>query len=226
MTTWEYPGTSWVYEPDPPDGANFAEWTYDSLVSALIRSGNPSVLARVVVLQSEGLSQELPAFYDDATAGQIVFFSSGALDPEFVVVDEGPLVNLVLFEDGNVRLGIQAFAGSPGDAGPDLIDDFESRGIIEITHGSQTLTLVGVEETTLPTDDPYDWLPSNSAEVAAFVTAVLAEDPPGAARLRFSLVTAAVPPDPAIVTAHVASGNAVVRAGGCGGAARTTSTAR
>ena len=76
----------------------------------------------------------------------------------------------------------------PGDAsgaaGPDFTDDFENRGQITVTIGPNTLVLTGISDAT----EPYSWLPSNQAEIAAFNVAVNAL--PQASRVgtvRFSL---------------------------------------
>ncbi len=54
--------------------------------------------------------------------------------------------------------------------GPQFTDDFEARGVFTLTSGDNCLAITGIPDA----EEPYVWTPSNTAEVRAFVTAVLA----------------------------------------------------
>ena len=70
-----------------------------------------------------------------------------------------------------IQLELAASAGGTDVANEDLSAAFERLGSLKITVGSNVLTvnLAGLDPT-----DPYAWTPSNSDEIVAWVTAVLA----------------------------------------------------
>ena len=55
-------------------------------------------------------------------------------------------------------------------AGPQFTDAFEARGVFTLTAGDHCLAITGIPDA----EEPYVWTPRNTAEVRAFVTAVLA----------------------------------------------------
>ena len=72
------------------------------------------------------------------------------------------------------RVGLNFAIGQSGDQNADLSDLFETQGHIRVVVGnlSITVSLAGMD-----TADPYQFIPSNAAEVAAFATAVAALSP-------------------------------------------------
>ena len=79
------------------------------IISALIRSDNPSVLARVVVLQPEvhRAGVQRSHSWKILTTGSVRYalYGTGLIDPAFVVgAVAAEFIILTLFEDGNARL--------------------------------------------------------------------------------------------------------------------------
>ena len=106
-------------------------------------------------------------------------FSSavGPIDPRFVKNGEVAYLARFIFASeinaNEIPLQIE-LTGSRADGGhirgPEFTDDFEESGIFTLTSGDNCLAITGIPDT----EEPYVWTPSNTAEVRAFVTAVLA----------------------------------------------------
>ena len=75
------------------------------------------------------------------------------------------LLNVFIFKTGRIILRLGPSGESSSLSGPDFISTFETSGQITFTAGSNSVTVIG---TGSDTAEPYDWTPTNSADVTTF----------------------------------------------------------
>ena len=80
--------------------------------------------------------------------------------------------------DANNQIRLRTHAmqtgGSPNEAGPDLVSEFETAGLLTIVAGSLTKTFHIANATMVDTAEPYEWEFPDSEGVDAWVTAFVA----------------------------------------------------
>ena len=97
----------------------------------------------------------------------------GPIETSFIDGGLSAYISLLQIQPGlssgslTLHLRLEATGGGFA-AGPEFTPTFEATGRIIIAAGSATLTLVG---TGADTAEPYNWTPTNSADVTAFVNA-------------------------------------------------------